>query len=355
MQTAVTKRLKTLWKSGVFRGEATELLRLAATAEDAAQADEILIFAALGQLVEEQPLSVEQRTRLAMEKGQHGETEILRQVALGWGAAMLLQPQEAVERLQWAELQVSADRREGVALRGGVTAAWLDLAIAESALKLGDIPTAQVRLQRLTKRKDPLSVIWAAKVRLALVTGLETPAAAVRGLDEVAAAAEARHQRADSVHALFYSGLFSAIRADLHKAQRVLTQVITVEHETVPPRYATMGHILLSALRAPINPSYALENLGQGIRLAAQSGDYFAYVLLILQSARLYSARGSVVDAIATLSHGIYHLQVAGGRLAAEPLILEREKLAQHLGPAAYEQALQRVIAQLDQDIKQIQ
>lgn len=356
MKDLIHDRLAELWQLGVFRCEADTLYSLVREFATHPRVSELVVFAQLAALLEGQTSERQTVETPLYLQSDDLCVQALHTATFAWLAATTLRPQEAVAALQrMNELLQLATTTQPNNTHLPATIAWSNLVIAEIAVALNDLETARFRLHGLIGDQTiPVSVYLNANIRLAMLDGIEETNLAVQRLDEMASLAQLQGKHYDVVHAVLYAGLFSLIKGDAEEAQLRFKRVVS-ESVEVPQRYAVLSQIFLAIIASQIKREDALAHIGVGIRMAAETGDYLAYLILIILAARLYLKSGSAADAIATLSNGIFHLRRACGSIAAIPLLAEREALRQTLGEVDYEIALTAAIDQLEHDYTELQ
>ena len=338
-ELSVDKTLTQLWRRGIYRGEAARLAALANSSER--RGPELRAFAQLAALIEGTPLETQQ-ARVS----QTSSVAVLALAAQAWSAA-------AGGQLQDSDLHLAAMDREVKSLqetseseeRKAATGAWADYAAAECAYLAGASYTCRVHINKVLENpKCPKGLVLQATIRMAFLEGMAKPDAAARHMDAAVRLAERAGSLHDRVYSLTYAALFSMLRGSLADAKKRFERVVREGDTGVPQSYCVLSRLFLACITGPDSLTDANAHIAEGIRCAAQSGDYVCYVLLIIMGARLYMAMGSAADAIATLSNGIAQLKHARGTSAAAPLIAERENLHEHVGEHEYSLAIQKII-----------
>jgi hypothetical protein len=339
----VDARLDALWADGVFRGQGTELARLAASSSRHPRADELRAFWDIAVLLEGEFGRLRPPGAYQVDPATPAAARALGHAASAWRAAVtadLVRAEIALERAEAALAEPADDPRLESA------GAYVDLAAAEHHYFAGDHEAARARLKAASGRRDASpGARLAARGRLALIVGRRDPRLAVSALDAIARTARRLGQPVEVQHAQLGAAMMTIDARRPAEARRRLAELARTERPEAL-RYATLARLLLAVL-ADTDTGDAIRQVSEGIRLAATDGDTFAYIVMVGLATRLYVARGAPADALLTVTAGIQQLTAAGGDVLALPLIGEREALRNELGEEAFAAAVEQAHAML--------
>ena len=140
--------------------------------------------------------------------------------------------------------------------------------------------------------------------------------------------------------------MYALASGDRAGARRRIDAVVARPDPAVPSRHATLGRVLRAATSDGVEAS---RDLAEGVRQAAEAGDYGSYILLIMTGTRLYIDRGDATRALLTLSTAIAQLRNADASgVLAEPLVAERERIRLALGDETYQRIAAAALAELE-------
>lgn len=162
----------------------------------------------------------------------------------------------------------------------------------------------------------------------------DAPARGLALLDVAAALAVSTARPIDQAIALTHAGLLAQIAGDEAAAIARLEAAVAAA-PSVGPSELVIARVVLSSLR-PGAEGFA--ELSVGLEAAAATGDYAAYVVLIVTASRKAHAAGRVTDAIAIVDNGIANLAPLGAA-ATRPLTDERARVRAAIGADRFDDA----------------
>jgi hypothetical protein len=333
----IDELLDVAWAEGPWRGDAARLRAAVASAGDHARRGELLAFATLAALVEGEPCAP-----LAPidDAGGAPVVRVIASAARAWRAVRdgdARTAADAIAALEAALAEAGAEPRRAAA------EALADLALAECALAAGQPLVARRRLRQAARRAIPSGTAVAVRLALTLRAmrgGQDDPAAGLAFLDEAAAIAERAARPLDQAAALTHAGVLAVIAGDPAGSRARLERAIAL----APPGGSSVVTVARVLLASRAGGDRALEVLGDGLRAAAETGDYAAYVVLLVQGARVAADAGRLADAIAILDNGRAQLGALGPD-AARPLDDEKARLRAEAGDERFADAQRKADA----------